>query len=176
MVAYLDRFVFFDRDGTLIEHEHHLSDHNRVVLKVDLAESLGRLARRGFRLGMITNQSVVARGLATVDEVHKIHLVIENHLNSNGIFFDLILFCPHQEEDNCECRKPKTGLIKEIENDVTVDFSKSFMVGDQSSDVQFGINLGMKTAQIIGMGKIDVRANFVGNSLGEIATWILEQR
>jgi imidazoleglycerol-phosphate dehydratase/histidinol-phosphatase len=171
----MKKYVFFDRDGTLIEHVHHLVDHELVVLKPDLIESLSKLTERGFSLGMVTNQSVISRGLATIEDVQKINNVIENRLSEVGISFELILICPHVEEDSCECRKPKTGLLNDLIQEKSIDFANSFMVGDQSSDIQFGRNLGVKTAQLGLSSNPESQADFLGHTLINVAEWILRE-
>jgi imidazoleglycerol-phosphate dehydratase/histidinol-phosphatase len=171
----MKKFVFFDRDGTLIEHVHHLVDYKLVVLKPDLIESLSKLSSGGFSLGIVTNQSVISRGLATIEDVQKINDVIENRLHEAGISFEVILICPHIEEDSCECRKPKTGLLKSLMQEKSIDFANSFMVGDQSSDIQFGVNIGVKTAQVGLLSNIEGQADFLGHTLIDVADWILRE-
>jgi histidinol-phosphate phosphatase family protein len=171
----MKKFVFFDRDGTLIEHVHHLVDHKLVVLKPDLIESLSKLSERGFYLGMVTNQSVISRGMATIEDVQKINHVIENQLQEAGVSFELILICPHMKEDVCECRKPKTGLLNDLIQEKSIDFGNSFMVGDQSSDIQFGTNLGVKTAQVGLSSNLESQADFLGHTLIDVVDWILRE-
>jgi histidinol-phosphatase len=168
------KIIFFDRDGTLIEHVHHLVSTDLVELKPDLGISLKRLFDEGYSLGMVTNQSVISRGLASEAEVEKINDVILNYLNSCGVFMDFVLICPHQDIDECKCRKPKIGLVRNHILLKDMDTANSFMVGDQSSDIEFGLNLGIRTAQITNSESPDLRADFIGSSLAETATWILE--
>jgi histidinol-phosphate phosphatase family protein len=174
-MSLTEKYVFFDRDGTLIEHEHHLTDYRRVVLKPGLGESLRKLSQQGFCLGIITNQSVISRGQATHDDVAKIHKVITDHLLKNGVSLDLILVCPHGAEEGCNCRKPKTGLLESHINSKKINFGQSFMVGDGLSDMQFGINLGVKPVQIKGIDLPHRQAFYVGDNLNDIAEWIISE-
>ena len=80
-------FVIFDRDGTVIDHVHHLRDPNSVKVKGDLVESLERLQAVGFRFGLITNQSIIGRGIATHEQVTRVNNVIFQQLSKEGIYF-----------------------------------------------------------------------------------------
>ncbi len=141
-------YVVFDRDGTLIEHVHHLVDPGQVKLFNDVIPGLQEVASKGYRLGIVSNQSVIERGLASIERVNFINSVITNLLCTYHIEFDFILICPHKPESLCECRKPKTLLGERAISEFSLDPGKSFMVGDQVSDIEFGRKLGMKTIGI----------------------------
>lgn len=148
LVSNPRKYVFFDRDGTIIEKIHHLRYISEVRLVDKLTETLKTFMELGFSFALVTNQSVIGRRISTSEEVEEINEFILKSLVSNGIHFDYILVCPHLPTDNCSCRKPKTGLIDSLIGKDDIDFMKSFMVGDQESDVLFGKALGMKTILI----------------------------
>lgn len=166
-------FVIFDRDGTLIEHVHHLVEPSLVKLKPGLVPALSKLHQFGFRFGMITNQSVIARGLATLIEVNQINRVITNALEPWGIFFDFIYICPHLPSEGCLCRKPaiELGLRAIRENHVIPN--SSFMVGDRESDMEFAKELGFRAVQLSSEMENSPSSDYCTDTLDDAANWIL---
>lgn len=116
----------------------------------------------------MTNQSVIARGLASPQEVALIHEFIIEELRLSGVNFDHVLVCPHSADDECLCRKPWTGLFDQSQLRAGVDLNRSLMVGDQESDVLFGKNMGVKTILISNQSFTETSANFVVRSFDEI--------
>ena len=167
-------FVIFDRDGTLIEHIHYLVDPNLVKFKIDLVPSLISLKNMGFKFGIITNQSVIGRGLADYQTVNKINKKITEYLELHQILTTFVLICPHTPNDNCDCRKPKTLLGEKAKSDFGVNIEKSYYVGDQESDMEFGKKLGCKVVQLVGNSGFSPLADKHSASLTEVAEWIIQ--
>ena len=167
-------FVIFDRDGTLIEHVHYLVDPSLVKFKEDIISSLISLQKNGFKFGIITNQSVIGRGLADYQTVNKINDKITQYLKSHEILTTFILICPHTPNDNCDCRKPKTLLGEKAKSDFGVNIEKSYYVGDQESDMEFGKKLGCKVVQLVGNSGFSPLADKHSASLTEVAEWIIQ--
>lgn len=145
-----NKFIVFDRDGTIIKHVHHLVRMSDIYFCDGIFDALNVLVAEGFQLGMATNQSVVGRGLISVEDLKRMHQWIDEKIRlATGVGFDFIEVCPHLPSDNCGCRKPKTGLLKDriLSGDITAH--ASFMVGDQDSDILFGNDLGLTTVQIL---------------------------
>lgn len=162
----LNKYVFFDRDGTLIRHVHHLRTLEEVEFNSLDGQTVQNLNSLGFKFAIVTNQSVVGRGLATFDEVTKINTFISNHYSSIGIDFEFIAMCIHTESEECDCRKPKVGLVADLLNSNSVDFSLSFVIGDRVSDLLFGKSLGARTILIDSSGQREhADATFVCRSL-----------
>ena len=168
-------FVLFDRDGTLIEHVHHLVNPDLVEFKQDLSKSLLLLKQGGFKFGMVSNQSVIARGLATSSEVEKINSKIINFLQPLGVTFDFVYYCPHLSGTGCDCRKPNIGLGLKAISEHNLDPTQSYMVGDQESDALFGKKLGCRTVQLQGNGEKSLYADYHSETLERAAKWILAQ-
>ena len=141
-------FVIFDRDGTLIEDVPYLNNAEFIKFKPDLIPSLQKLKNHGFKLGIVSNQSAIGRGLATINEVLKINTTIGNYLKKNQIDIEFFWFCPHIPCDNCNCRKPRIGLGLKARSEFKLCTKKSYVVGDSESDILFGKNLGCKTVYI----------------------------
>ena len=166
-------FVIFDRDGTLIRHVHHLSNPNGVELTSNLVPGLLLLKNNGFKFGIVTNQSVINRGLATIQEVESVNSKVVNLLRVSGLRFEFVLYCPHLPEELCSCRKPQPDLGLAAIQKHKIDKNKSFMVGDQLSDVIFGHALGLKSIQVGGTLKKSDVADFMANDILSAATWII---
>lgn len=135
--------IFLDRDGTIIVDKIYLNNPEEVEFIDGVIDNLIKLYQAGFKLVIVTNQSGVARGKVDLENLHAIHNKISNILDSYGVKLFKIYYCPHLPEDNCDCRKPKTGMVKEIES--MIDKDNSFVIGDKDTDIGFGKNLGVKT-------------------------------
>ena len=171
-----EAFVLFDRDGTLIEHVHHLIDPKLVQFKSDLQSSLQILEKAGYRFGIISNQSVIGRGLASISEVQEVNKIITDFLRTYGISFDFVYFCPHHPGDGCECRKPAISLGLKAIAEHRLDPRQSFMVGDHESDLIFGKKLGCTTIQVQGNAKKSPFADYYSMTLEDAAKWILTRK
>ena len=139
----MNKYVIFDRDGTLIEHIHYLKDPNLVKLKPGTAAGMQLLLINKFRFGVITNQSIINRKIATEQEVIDTNNKVRDICGDFRAKFDFIYYCPHTPEENCNCRKPKTALGIQAMTKFNIDIKKSFYVGDQKSDIEFARNLGL---------------------------------
>ena len=137
-----------DRDGTLIVHIHHLIEPEKVVLTDGATEGLQKLGQAGYRFGVITNQSVVERGLATREVVDSVNEKVAQLLMKSGVVLDFVFVCPHISATACTCRKPMTALGEQAILEFEIDVDQSYMGGDRASDIEFGAKLGLKTILI----------------------------
>jgi len=165
-------FVVFDRDGTLIEHVHYLSDPGGVVPKKNSFEGLILLRSLGFNFGIITNQSIINRGYATREQVESVNNRVKEFFEHRGLNFEFILFCPHTPEEDCSCRKPAIGLGTLAISSFGLDPKRSFMIGDQVSDVIFGRALGCSTIQVGDFMNSTPLADYFATDILEAAKWI----
>jgi histidinol-phosphate phosphatase family protein len=140
--------IFLDRDGTLIEDRHYLSDPSQVELLDGCIEGLQQLSSKGYLLVMVTNQSAIARGLATREQVDAVNEELVRQLALFDVLLDGIYLCPHHPDDQCECRKPNAGMIEQATQKLPIDNSKSWVIGDKCSDVLLGQNIGALTVLI----------------------------
>ena len=144
------RGVLLDRDGVLVEEAGiRVGD---VVPVSGAAEALGRLSAAGFTLAVVTNQTVVARGLATEAEVDEVHRRLAVALGFPELRF---FVCPHHPDADderyrldCDCRKPRPGLLLRAADELGLDLSRSSMVGDRISDVAAGAAAGCRTVLV----------------------------
>lgn len=173
------RAVFLDRDGVLNEavmrdgRPYPPESADDVEIVPEAPAALEKLKSRGLLLIVVTNQPDVARGTQTPEVVEAIHQRLMRELP-----LDDVLSCPHDDRDNCSCRKPKPGLILEGAARHGVDASRSFLIGDRWRDVDAGRSAGCKTVWI-DRGYHEREPSFPAGarvgSLTEAVTWILQQ-
>lgn len=143
------RAFFLDRDGTLNKYVGFLRDIDDMKLLPGVAAAIKLINESGFLCIVITNQPVIARGEVTLEELEEIHNKMETELGKSGAYLDGIYFCPHHPHKGfrgevselkveCECRKPKPGMLLKAADDMNIDLKKSYMIGDSDSDVQAG--------------------------------------
>jgi phosphoheptose isomerase len=137
--------AFVDRDGTIIVHHHHLTDPDQVELLPGAAGALRRLRALGLGIVVVTNQSVVGRGLIDEAGLGRVHARMLALLEAEGVHVDDIYHCPHRPEDGCRCRKPGTALVDLAVKDWHGDRGRSFVIGDNRSDVELGQRVGATT-------------------------------
>lgn len=141
--------IFLDRDGTINKYVGFLRSAEKLELLPDAVEAIKLINGSGYLAIVVTNQPVIARGEVTRDGLEEIHNKLETELGKQGAYLDAIYFCPHHPHKgyegevaelkiDCECRKPKPGLLIKASQDLNIDLSGSYMVGDSESDVQAG--------------------------------------
>jgi histidinol-phosphate phosphatase family protein len=146
--------VFFDRDGVVNVERGHISSEDDVELYAGVAEALKLLKRAGYLCVVITNQPVIARGECSVETLRRIHGRIDMLLGRSGAYFDAWYVCPHHPDRgfpgeienlkiSCNCRKPATGLLTQCKKDLNVDLKSSWVIGDQTRDIQMAQNAGL---------------------------------
>lgn len=135
--------IFLDRDGTIIEDTGYIKHPGEIIFPPRSFEALS-LLQEGYLLFVITNQSGIAKGFTTEDEVAEVNRYLIEVLKDKGIFIQALYYCPHSSEDNCACKKPKPYFILKAADQFNLDLSKSFIIGDHPSDVYCGINAGVR--------------------------------
>ncbi|MDR2399142.1 MAG: D-glycero-beta-D-manno-heptose 1,7-bisphosphate 7-phosphatase [Endomicrobium sp.] len=146
--------TFLDRDGTVIFDKNYLSSPEQVKLYSYTADSINKLHTAGFKVIIVTNQSGVARGVFTEEDLQKIHEKFVSLLKKANAKVDAIYYCPHIDEDSCDCRKPKPGMVLKAAKDFNIDLKKSYTIGDTIRDYLLGYNSGGKGILVLtGHGK-----------------------
>jgi histidinol-phosphate phosphatase family protein len=176
-VAGLHPAVFLDRDGTLIEDRGHLAEPSEVAFYPDAMEALKRLQER-FLLFLVTNQSGVARGLITLEDVNRVNARVVSHVAGHGITITDVYVCPHQRSDGCSCIKPNPRFLYQAAAEHGVDLQRSFTIGDHPHDVELARAAGARGIYVrTGHGSkhlAELRASeIVVAGIGEAADWIL---
>ena len=160
------RAIFLDRDGTMNVSKGFISKAEDLELIPGTVEAVKAINKSGALAIVITNQPVIARGECSFEELHNIHNKLKTLLGEKGAFVDDIFYCPHHTDKgfegevpelkfDCECRKPKTGMIKEAVGKYNIDLSQSYMVGDSTMDLEMARNAGVKS--------VLVNTGFAGN-------------
>jgi len=151
--------VFLDRDGTINKYVGFLRKIDEFELIDGVSEAIKRINESGYLAIVVTNQPIIARGEVTFQDLEQIHNKMETLLGKDGAYVDAIYYCPHHPHGgyegeipelkfDCECRKPKPGMILKAAADFNIDLSQSWMVGDSENDMNAGINAGCKTALV----------------------------
>lgn len=142
--------VFLDRDGTLNEDPGYLGDPSKVKLYPDVGQALAKLKNvMGFKLIVVSNQSGIARGLITKDDVELVNEQVNKLLSNDNVSIDGFYYCSYHpdysSEEECKCRKPSPEMVLKATRDFNVDLSKSYIIGDSNVDIECGMNLNLKT-------------------------------
>lgn len=151
--------VFLDRDGTINKYVGFLRNIDDFELLYGAANAIKKINDSGYLVIVVTNQPVIARGEVTFEQLEEIHKKMETLLGKEGAYLDKIYFCPHHPHKgykgeveelkyNCECRKPKPGMLLKAAKDFNIDLAMSWMIGDSESDIKAGIAAGCQTALI----------------------------
>ena len=153
------RAIFLDRDGTMNVSKGFISNAEDLELIPGTIEAIKAINKSGALAIVITNQPVIARGECSFEELHNIHNKLKTLLGEKGAFVDDIFYCPHHPDKgfegevpelkfDCDCRKPKTGMINEAVDKYNIDLSKSYMVGDSTMDLELARNAGVKSVLV----------------------------
>lgn len=151
--------IFLDRDGTINKYVGFLREVEQFELLPNTSEAIKKINNSGYLAIVVTNQPVIARGEVTFEQLDQIHNKMETLLGKDGAYLDGIYFCPHHPHKRfegeipelkveCECRKPKPGMLLQAAKDFNIDLSKSWMIGDSDNDILAGENARCSTARV----------------------------
>lgn len=151
----MKRALFLDRDGTLVEPRHYPSRPSDLILHADIGPILRTFQDAGWELIVVTNQSGLARGYFTEDDLARMHDWLREMLNEWGVEVHAIQYCPHHVEGvvphlavACDCRKPQPGMLLNAARERDIDLSRSWMIGDILDDIEAGNRAGCRTALV----------------------------
>jgi D-glycero-D-manno-heptose 1,7-bisphosphate phosphatase len=191
-MASLNRAIFLDRDGTINEEMGYINHVDRFTLLPRTAKAIRLINTNGLRAVVVTNQSGVARGMFPESLVGEVHRKMEDLLRADRAYVDGIYYCPHHPDfgppeyrKSCHCRKPATGMIERACSELNIDPTRSYMVGDRISDVEFGHKIGTKGILVLtgyGKGELAYRngqwkkgPDFIARDLYDAVRWIIAQ-
>lgn len=188
-LANKQKAIFLDRDGTINEYVGFLRKEEDFRLIPGVSEAIKKINNSGYLAIVVTNQPVIARGEVTEEELEEIHKKMETLLGLDGAYIDDIYYCPHHPDKGfegeipelkieCDCRKPKTGMLEKAAREHNIDISSSIMIGDSTLDIKMAENAGMqsvllKTGQKGEDGKYDVSPTLIAEDLNDAINKII---
>ncbi|MEE9584238.1 MAG: HAD family hydrolase [Candidatus Brocadiales bacterium] len=147
--------AFLDRDGTIVQGVEYLRSPEELVMQPNAARAIRKFNELGYLTIIVTNQSGVARGYFTEERLAEIHRRLLSMLSREGAHIDAIYYCPHLAEGtvkeysvDCQCRKPRPGMLQKAAREYDVDLSMSIMIGDTPADIMAGKAVGCKTVLV----------------------------
>ena len=172
--------VFLDRYGTINDHTtDYVKTWKQFHFLPNALDAIKKLSDSSYKLIVVTNQTAVRRDLMSLEDLEKIHEHMLSEVEAYGATIDGIYVCNHLPEDDCGCRKPKTGLVMLARDNFDLDLSESWFVGDNTKDIKCGIDSGCKTILVeTGWGGkdglYDVKPTHIVSDIGEAADIILD--
>ena len=166
--------IFLDRDGTISKEVNLLNKPEQLELIEGAAEAIRLINKSDYLAVIVTNQPVIARNLCSINELEYIHASLETMLGKEGAYVNAIYYCPHHPDKgypeerpeykiDCECRKPKPGMLMQAAKDWNIDIANSYMIGDTSRDLQAGCNAGCKDSIQVKTNKANALLEAVRN-------------
>lgn len=188
-LANKQKAIFLDRDGTINEYVGFLRKEEDFRLIPGVSEAIKKINNSGYLAIVVTNQPVIARGEVTEEGLEEIHKKMETLLGLDGTYIDDIYYCPHHPDKGfegeipelkieCDCRKPKTGMLEKAAREHNIDLSSSIMIGDSTLDIKMAENAGMqsvllKTGQKGEDGKYEVSPTLIAEDLNDAINKII---
>ena len=143
------KVIFLDRDGVLNVDHGYVNEAKKWEWIDGVFEGLAALRDAGFIFAVVTNQSGIGHELYTEANMHALHDHMRDELAKKEITIEAIAFCPHRQDGACDCRKPKTGMLRQVKEKIgNIDYANSWMIGDKVKDMEFGQGIGVKTALV----------------------------
>ena len=184
--------IFMDRDGTISEEAGYINHVSRFQLLSKTIEAIRLINQSSFKAIVVTNQAGVARGYFPEELVNKVHTKMTMLLNEGDAYLDKIYYCPHHPQVgpdkyriDCNCRKPKTGMLEKAAEEFNLDFSQSYVIGDKYTEVALGYKVGAQSILVLtgyGRGELELfsrqwehKPHFVAEDLLSAVNWILKQ-
>lgn len=142
----MNKAVYLDRDGIINQklENDYVKNWDEFNFLPGAIEAIKAITEKGYLVIVVTNQRGIARGLMTEKDLEEIHRRMCEELQKHGAHIDDIFFCPHDIKDNCNCRKPKPGMLIEAQKKWNIDFAQSYIIGDSESDIEAGKRVGCK--------------------------------
>ena len=156
--------IFLDRDGTISEEVGYVDMVEKFSIYTFSSKAIKKLNDLGIKVIVVTNQAGIAKGLYTEETLHSIHEKMREILKKEGARIDAVYYCPHHPEGkivsyrlDCDCRKPKNGLLLKASRELNLNLKDCFIVGDKIRDIKAGSSLGIKSILVLtGYGKEDL--------------------
>lgn len=181
--------IFLDRDGVINVERSYIRSAERMELYRQSGEAVKKINRSKYKAIVVTNQAMIARNYGTLEQLNEVHKKLETDLGKSKAFVDRIYYCPHHPDKgesnelpeykiDCNCRKPKPGMLFKAAEDFNIDLSKSFMIGDTERDIIAGRRAGCTTVGVRtghGVKKSLVTPDYFFNDLKEATDFIIDE-
>lgn len=183
------RAIFLDRDGVINVEKNFVLSPDEIELYPSSAQAIRKINEAGFLVIVITNQSAVARNFITIEQLQGIHDELQNQLKKEGAWLDAIYFCPHREKldegvrnseyiIDCECRKPKPGMLLRAAEEFGIDLDDSYFIGDSERDIIAGNRAGCTTIGVRtghSLNGMKESPDYIFDDLDEAVNFILDR-
>jgi len=186
------RAIVMDRDGTVCDEVGYVNHVSRIRLLPRSAAAIRRAREAGFKTAIVTNQAGVARGYFDEELIHRVHDRVRELLAADGAAVDAIYYCPHHPDAgappyrlDCDCRKPRPGMLLRARDELGIDLARSYLVGDSMRDVEAGHRVGATTVLVLtgyGRGELEYRSagwktrpDHIAEDLMDAVEWILSR-
>ena len=181
----MEKFIFLDRDGVINRDpswvgKDYITSWEEFQFLPRALEVIEKLKDNGYKIAVISNQAGVGRDVYTKEKLDEITGKMLKEVENSGGEIHSVQYCIHKKEDNCGCRKPKTGMFKKATEGFKVDFAKTYFIGDTKQDVEAGANIGARTILVLS-GKIkdaketagwEIKPDFIKRDLEEAVKFI----
>jgi len=185
IVEKLENVVFLDRDGVInLDRSDYIKSWSEFKFIPRSIEAIKELTLKGFHAIVITNQSVINRNMVSDKGLEYIFTMMKNEVRSGGGLIKDIFFCPHIPEDNCDCRKPKPGMILQAKRKYDIDLADAVMIGDSAKDIECARNAGCGTAVLVKTGngvkaektlaEKKIYPDYIATDLYEAVQWMVD--
>ncbi len=179
----MNKIIFLDRDGviSIFKPEDFIKNWEEFEFIPEAIEGLKILTDSGYKIVIISNQSGIGKGIFSQKDLDEITENMKKVLNKKGTGIYKVYYCPHREDENCNCRKPKTGLFLKAKEEIgNIDFSKTFFIGDSERDIIAGKKIGTKTILVLSgqtknkkeVDKWDIKPDYIFKNLKDAAEFI----
>jgi D-glycero-D-manno-heptose 1,7-bisphosphate phosphatase len=176
--------IFMDRDGTLSHEVGYVNHLSRFQLFPFAVAAVKLINRSGYLAVVVTNQAGVARGYFPESLIHEVHAALGTAMSRGGARLDGVYFCLHHPSvgqppyrQDCDCRKPRPGLVRRAAQDLDIDLTRSWVIGDREGDLQLGWNVGARAALVktgYGMGELEHRGALLPRPPDVVAEHLLD--
>jgi D-glycero-D-manno-heptose 1,7-bisphosphate phosphatase len=145
----MHRAIFMDRDGTVSEEIGYMYHTHLYKPFPWTGPAIRKINEAGMKAVLITNQSGIERGYFPESQVHEVHDILRAELARHNAILDAVYYCPHQPETDCDCRKPRPGMLLRAQSELEIDMTQSYMIGDKYVDLEAGYAAGLRSILVL---------------------------
>jgi D-glycero-D-manno-heptose 1,7-bisphosphate phosphatase len=144
------RAIFLDRDGVICENRSdHVKTWDEFQFLPRVIDSLAALSRLDLPVIVVSNQAAINRGFVSANTVEDIHRRMVAEIEAGGGRIDRVMYCPHRSDENCDCRKPQPGMLRQIAAEMDIDLTQSYLIGDAATDIMAGNRAGCRNFLVL---------------------------